>query len=160
MFIGAAVSSFYAIATWPRGFWIIIFIGAVIGGVSFLCVRAMQTAVGFLLRGASVRVQRTVITFASVVAGAFGAVLGLVSGVWLAGGHLTIADVLEGRGIPFILATTVIALSSSFIFHWLSRVQSRRSRHSRPSIHQFLPAASLWSMTTKMLPKALPYSLG
>ena len=114
----------------------------------------------FLLRGASVRVQRTVITFASVVAGAFGAVLGLVSGVWLAGGHLTIADVLEGRGIPFILATTVIALSSSFIFHWLSRVQSRRSRHSRPLIHQFLPAASLWSMTTKMLPKALPYSLG
>src|SRR5436309_12912641 len=80
MFVGAAVSSFYAIATWPTGFWTIIFIGAVIGGVSFLCVRAMQTAVGFLLRRASVRVQRTVITFASVAAGAFGRGLGLVSG--------------------------------------------------------------------------------
>ena len=125
MFIGVVVSSFYAIANWPKGFWLTLFIGAVIGGVTFVCVRAMQTAVGFLLRRASLPVQRTVITFASVVAGVFGAVLGLVGGVWLAGGHLTIAEVLEGRGIPFVMATTVIALASSFIFHWFARLQNR-----------------------------------
>jgi hypothetical protein len=125
MFIGAAVSSFYAVANWPRGFWITIFIGAVIGGVTFLCVRAMQAAVRFLLRHAGATAQRIAITFASVIAGAFGAVLGLVGGVRLAGGKMTIAEVLEGRGIPFVLATTVIALASSFIFHWFERLQTR-----------------------------------
>ena len=125
MLIGAAASSFYAIATWPRGFWITILIGAVIGGVTFLCVRATQTAVDFLLRSTSVSVRRIVSIFTSVVAGASGAVLGLVSGVSLAGGHLTMPEVLEGRGIPFVLAVTVIALASSFIFHWFARLQNR-----------------------------------
>src|SRR5437764_8983970 len=84
MFIGAAVSSFYAIANWPRGFWTTIFIGAVIGGVTFLCVRVTQVAVDIPLRRASVRWRRTVNTFASVISGAVGAVLGLVAGVRLA----------------------------------------------------------------------------
>jgi sigma-B regulation protein RsbU (phosphoserine phosphatase) len=125
MLIGAAISSFYAIANWPTGFLVTVFIGAVIGGVTFVCVRAMQTAVGFVMRRARPSVQRSVNTFASVVAGAFGAVLGLVGGVRLAGGHLTIPEVLEGRGIPFVLATTVIALASSFVFHWFARLQTR-----------------------------------
>lgn len=125
MFIGAAVSSFYAVANWPTGFWVTIFIGAVIGGVTFLCVRAMQAAVGFLLRDAGETARRIALTFASVIAGAVGAVLGLVAGVRLGGGHLTIGEVLEGRGIPFVVATTVIALASSFIFHWFERLQTR-----------------------------------
>jgi len=125
MFIGAAVSSFYAIAEWPLGFGRIIFIGAVIGGVTFFCVRLMQAAVGFLLRRAGVAARRTVITFASVIAGGVGAILGLVAGVRLVGGNLTIPEVLEGRGIPFVLATTVIAVASSFIFHWFDRLQTR-----------------------------------
>src|SRR5262245_23515529 len=125
MFIGAAVSSFYAIALWPKGFWTIIFIGAVIGGVTFLCVRVAQTVVGFLVRNVTLSVSRSLLMFASVVAGAIGAVLGLVSGVRLAGGDLTIRDVLSGRGIPFVLATTVIAVVSSFLFHWFERLQTR-----------------------------------
>jgi hypothetical protein len=125
MFIGAAVSSFYAVANWPIGFWTTIFIGTVIGGVTFVCVRLMQSAVGFLLRHAGATTQRVVITFASVVAGAGGAILGLVAGVRLSGGKITIGDVLEGRGIPFVLATTVIALAASIIFHWFQRLQTR-----------------------------------
>lgn len=125
MLIGALVSSFYALGNWPRGFWITVFIGAVIGAVTFLCVRVMQAAVGFLLRRAGPAARRIVITFASVIAGAYGAVLGLVAGVRLAGANITIAEVLEGRGIPFVLATTIIALASSVIFHWFARLQTR-----------------------------------
>ena len=125
MFIGAAVSSFYAVAEWPVGFGRIIVIGAVIGGVTFVCVRLMQAAVSFLLPRAGVTARRIVVTFASVIAGAAGAVLGLVTGVRLVGGHLTIGEVMEGRGIPFVAATTVVALASSFIFHWFNRLQTR-----------------------------------
>jgi hypothetical protein len=125
MFIGAAVSSFYAVANWPVGFGRTIVIGAVIGGVTFVCVRLMQAAVIFLLPHAGVTARRIVTTFASVIAGAAGAVLGLVTGVRVVGGHLTIGEVLEGRGIPFVAATTVIALGSSFIFHWFERLQTR-----------------------------------
>ena len=125
VFIGAAVSSFYAIANWPHGFWVTVFIGAVIGGVTFLCVRAMQAAVSVLMRHASPAWQRAVGTFASVVAGAAGAILGLVSGVNLAGGEMTVGQVLGGRGTPFVLATTIIALASSVVFHWFQRLQTR-----------------------------------
>jgi Stage II sporulation protein E (SpoIIE) len=124
-FIGAAVSSFYAVAKWPDGFWTIIFIGAVIGAVTFFCVRTMQAAVSILTRSTGLTWQRTVNIFASVLAGVAGAMLGLVAGVRLVGGRMTIGEVLEGRGIPFVLATTVIALGSSFVFHWFQRLQTR-----------------------------------
>jgi hypothetical protein len=123
--VGVAVSSFYAIANWPNGFAVTLFIGAVIGVVTFACIGIAHAIVRkpFARLPERVRIFAMAILFS--VAGAIGAMLGLVTAVNLSGGHMRLGEVLGGRGTPFVIASSGIAVIAALLFRGFSRLQQR-----------------------------------
>lgn len=152
MLIGIALSSFYAIANWPKGFGVTLFIGAVIGVVDYACISAVYFSCRTMLSRLQPRARTIILALLIALAGAFGAILGLVAAVNLAGGHMRIGEVLGGRGTPFVLVTTVIALISVVLFrafeHLRQRVREtawaeRELEMAREIQTRLLPAAEL-----------------
>jgi len=110
MGVGVVASSFYGAARWPEGFGTILFIGAIIGLTIYVAISILDAIFGrFVERlGPNGRAAANALIF--VIGGAVGGAFGIVAGVRLLGHEMNVLDVLEGRGIPFVITAGVTAL--------------------------------------------------
>lgn len=110
MGIGVVASAFYGAAQWPKGFASILFIGAIIGLTINVAISILDYLFGrFIERlGSNGRAIAYAVIF--VAGGAIGGAFGIVGGTRLLGHEMSVFDVLEGRGIPFVITAGVTAL--------------------------------------------------
>jgi sigma-B regulation protein RsbU (phosphoserine phosphatase) len=120
--VGVVASSFYAIAEWPHGFFNTLFIGGVIGAVIHTVVSAADSLIKSRVPARALPAVRVM---TALVCGVVGSILGLVAGVRLLGGNLTFADVLVGRGRPFIVMATAITAFVGFGTHSFRLMRDR-----------------------------------
>jgi hypothetical protein len=119
---GVIASSFYAIAQWPKGFFGTLIAGAVIGGTIYVMVRVMEW---LILPRIPLRYRSSTRATLTIFGGVIGSVTGLVIGTRLVGGHVTFAEVLTGRGRPFILMATAITALVGFGTHSFNLLRDR-----------------------------------
>jgi hypothetical protein len=127
--VGVALSSFFAIARWPRdgvaGFLETVFIGAIIGAAIYLCIATIHRLLRSLINRLSPPLRAGALTLISLAGGFIGGVFGLVGGVRILGGDLTPAGLLQGRGWLFAIFSALIAVMVSFAFRAFEALQQQ-----------------------------------
>jgi serine phosphatase RsbU (regulator of sigma subunit) len=121
--IGAVVSGFYAVAEWPSGSPpATVFIGCIIGLFIYGFISLLNVVAGAAIDRLTGTLRAVGHALLFVVGGSIGGVVGLVAGVNLIGGSMSIGDVFRGRGQFFIVmagATALVAASGFRAYHLL-----------------------------------------
>ena len=123
--IGAVVSGFYAIPSFPVDFARIVYIGFVIGLCIYACTQILHGLLGARIDrlGPNKRAALRALVFA--ISGVVGGPIGIFVAVWLAGHPISLSEIVVGRGRAFMAMAAVTALVAGAAFRAFEALRMR-----------------------------------
>ena len=123
--IGAVVSGFYAIPTFPVDFARIVYIGFVIGLCIYGCTMILHALFAARVERLGPNARAVVRALFFAISGLVGGPIGIVVAVWLAGHPISLGEIIVGSGRAFMAMAAVTALVAGAAFRAFEALRQR-----------------------------------